>query len=90
MKNYSLIIIFLLLVSNVIAQRGKERNHSAGNFHLEMAGYSKGYLKPFMHGDTLVYTVKNISDTLLVRKKCDSLFYKYGKRYYLQYRIKSK
>ena len=64
------------------------RSYTASNFALVIGSSKGGYLKPIMKGDTLVYTVKSISDTLVVRKKCDSLFNKYGKRYYLRYKIK--
>ena len=68
----------------------EERSYSASRFTLQLDGSKKGFIKPIEKGDTLVYTINRLSDSVLIRKKFDSTFSTTGKKYYLQYRLKKK
>ena len=68
----------------------KERSYVTSRFTLQLDGSPKGFIKPVEKGDTLIYAIDRLADSILVRKKFDSTFGSTGRRYYLQYRLKKK
>lgn len=92
MKKYFACIIVVTLCFLFFGQRSfaqpKERSYAASRFTVQLNGSKKGFLKPVEKGDTLIYTIDRLADSVLVRKKFDSTFSATGKKYYLQYKLR--
>ena len=85
-NTFILITIFLFTSLTAFTQRDR-RGYVSERFRVELDGAGKtGYIKPVVVKDTLVYTVRKISDTLIVRKRYDSLQRLDGKRYFIRYK----
>jgi hypothetical protein len=85
---FALLLCFLFFGKTSFAQ--SKRSYSASHFSLDLDGSKNGFLKPVERGDTLVYTVNRLADSILIRKKFDSTFGAGGKKYFLQYQVRKK
>lgn len=84
---FFLLLTLFLIKDNFVSAQNRRRSFTAGHFQLPLNSNMKGYLKPFVKGDTLIYTVKSFSDTIHIRLKCDSIFRKDNQHYYLKYKL---
>lgn len=82
------IVVLFFVTEGLCAQGSHRPSYTGGRFNLMLNGNNSGYLKPIVKSDTLIYTVKDLKDTAAIRTKCDSIFRKYNKWYYIQYKIK--
>ncbi len=89
MKKYIFTILVLLCIMNISLAQTKTRTYATGNFGLDIGG-QQGYIKPVEKGDTLIYTINKLSDTLLLKKKFNTIPLPPGKKYYLKYTVKKK
>ena len=77
----------MLLHSSTFAQ--KKRTYTSSKFSLELDGPGKGFLRPVKQGDTLIYAIDKLSDSILIRKKFDSTFGTTARRFFLRYKKKN-
>lgn len=75
---------------NVSYAQKQTRSHATGRFGLDIAGDDQGIIKPVEKGDTLIYTIIKLSDSLLVKKEFNKAFLLPGKKYYLKFKVKKK
>lgn len=83
-------MLLFLCIMNISYAQTKTRSHATGYFALDIAGDGQGLIKPVEKGDTLIYTITKLSDSLLVRKKFNTIPILPGKKYYLKYIVKKK
>jgi hypothetical protein len=83
-----LIPCFLFFGKTSFAQ--SQRSYTASRFSLSLDGSPRALLKPVEKGDTLVYTVNRLADSILIRKKFDSIPAAGGKKYFLKYQLMKK
>ena len=88
-KHISIIAVFCLVTVTISFAQSQPRSHVSGRFALDIAG-TQGFIKPVENGDTLTYTINKISDSVLVKKKFQTIPTPPGKKYYLKFKVKKK
>lgn len=89
MKKYILTALVFLCIMNISYAQKEKRTYTSGHFGLDIGGH-QGYIKPVEKGDTLIYTISKLSDSLLVREKFNTIPLPPGKKYYLKFKVKKK
>lgn len=89
MRKYILITAICFFYAATISFAQRPRSYTGGRFTLDIAG-GKGLLKPVEQGDTLTYSINKLSDSVLVKKKFQTIPLSPGKKYYLKFKLKKK
>lgn len=89
MKKYFLITAICFFAAVTISFAQRPRSYAGGHFALDIGG-RQGLLKPVEQGDTLTYTINKLSDSVLVKKKFQTIAIPPGKKYYLKFKVKKK
>jgi hypothetical protein len=89
MKKNILITATCFFAAVTISFAQKPKSYTGGRFALDIAG-SRALLDPVEQGDTLTYTINKLSDSVLVKKKFQTIPIPPGKKYYLKFKVKKK
>ncbi|MEO5945236.1 MAG: hypothetical protein ABIP79_00355 [Chitinophagaceae bacterium] len=90
MKKYIFTAFVFLCIMNISYAQKKTKTYVTGRFGLDIAGDEQGFIKPVEKGDTLIYTINKLSDSLLLKKEFNKTLLPPGKKYYLKFKLKKK